>query len=440
MRQLWMKSLLLMAWSITSPLVSAAGFDCKQAKDVVERTICGDSQLSQLDDQLTQSFQQAHIRAGTLADVLLRDQRNWLAERNESVAFVRDPVDVYKERIQFLEHLFREPKIPSPLLQGIYSHIAVARSFSPDANGPWAALGGNGSVFHLAEERGLDEAESLPFDLGDLKTSADSDDGAKTLAFLDAMHVGGISIEAGTSHCIDWSLFSWSGRTTRAVHTPIILEDYCAEGGATGGLAEYQGRAYALQFNENATSTGDLDVQPYLKERWGMPERLEIRYDVQLLPSTFQCALPNCEELKKKADKIVAYYDKSYDVAALAEALKADDQAKFKLLQQEAEHVAMLGILPNFDGRQTYQGYFYTGFGGSGAYFPILWHGELLLGRIANGQHGAHDSLDWVLAIWRWNGHTFVPALGMVTLKERKSILLSAIVPSPYTVAEIKDQ
>jgi uncharacterized protein YecT (DUF1311 family) len=433
-----MAGLLVSGWLIVASSAWAASFDCVHAKGVAEQAICKDDYLSQLDDQLNQSFAQARARAGQHTGALIQDQRNWLAERNEAVLFGSDAADVYKERIDFLEHLFRDAKTSSPLLQAIYDHINAA---SPsDVKDPQNPPGSDGAVFHWAEERDPDDAKSLPFDLGDLKTNMDAEDGAKTLVFVDALHVGGISIQVGTSHCVDWTLFSWRDRVVHVIHTPIIIEDYCAEGGTIGGLVEYRGRAYALRFDGSASFRGDLEVQPYVKDSWGMPELLEVRYDVQLLPSTSQCALSNCEELKKRADKVVAHYDKSYNLSALMEALSASDQAKFKLLQQEADSTGELTALPNFGERTPYQNYFFTGFGENKAYFPILWHGELLLGRIGNGQGGAHNSLDWVLGIWRWDGHALVPLLGMVTSKERKNILLSAFVSSPYKVSERDDQ
>ncbi|WP_266156325.1 lysozyme inhibitor LprI family protein [Dyella silvatica] len=59
----------------------AAGFDCHKAQSTVEKTVCADPALSQLDSQLASAFHQA--MAATPGDAaLLRVQRNWLKQRD----------------------------------------------------------------------------------------------------------------------------------------------------------------------------------------------------------------------------------------------------------------------------------------------------------------------------------------------------------------------
>jgi uncharacterized protein len=432
MRQYWMKGLLVVVLLVISPWLFATGFDCKQASGIAEKKICNDDVLSRLDDQLTQSFMQARSRAGKHENDLVRDQRNWLADRNDVLVFRSDPQDMYRERIEFLDHLFRDSKPSSPLLQAIYDHITKFPSFANDAHQPWGMLGGDGSVFRMAEEQNLRDVKSAPFDLDALNDSIEPME-ADTLVWLRAEQVGGVSAEGGTGHWVSRSLFDWSGRATHFITTPIVL-DICGECGS-GGLAEYQGNAYALHLGSDIT-TGDLEVQAHLGgNQWGEASRLFIRYDPRLLPSISQCAEQDCQKLSKIADKIVARYDKSYDATTWVKNLSAGDKARFELLMQLAEqNSSQLGGLPDFDGHPKYQTYFYRDFGESTSWFPVPWHGELLLGRIGHGQGGAHESLDWVLAIWRWDGHAFTPILGMVTEKESGRILLAAVLPSKYKV------
>jgi uncharacterized protein len=431
MRQLWMKGSLVAVLLVVSPGLLAAGFVCKQSNGIAEKKICGDDVLSRLDDQLAQSFMQARSRAGKHEEDLVRDQRNWLAERNDFLIFRSDPQDVYRERIEFLDHLFRDAKQSSPLLQAIYDHITNPRSTVNDANQPWGVLGGDGSVFRMAEEQNLKDVKSAPFDLDAFKALVEPME-ADMLAFLRAEQVGGVSAEGGTGHWVSWSLFDWSGRATHTIATPIVL-DNCGE--CSSGLAEYQGKAYALHVAPGIT-TGDLEVQAHLGgDQWGEASRLLIRYDGLLLPSISQCAERGCQELSKIADKIVARYDKSYDATTWVENMSASDSAKFELLETLTQQQrSQLGSLPDFDGHPKYQNYFFREFGESASWFPVLWHGELLIGRIGNGRGGAHDSPDWVLAIWRWDGHVFTPLLGMVTGKESGRILLAAFLPSKYRV------
>ena len=287
-------------------------------------------------------------------------------------------------------------------------------------------------MFGMATEQDFDAAKSLSFDLSDVKQLiADPDIMQENpkLALLDHQHLGGAYITQGTAHSVSWTLFSWQDHAVHAVATPETLEQNSWT--TIGGLAEYRGNAYALQNDDGWLGTSDLEAQPYLGDRWGEPVRLVLHYDVQLLPSSSYCIEANCTELIALASKIVSRYDRSHDADALAENLSEGEQEKFNTLRQEAWN---LRDLPNFDGQAKYAGDIaYTTFGGK-TYFPVRWHGELLIGRIGNATLGWRESEDWLLAIWRWDGHAFVPVLGMVRHKQRGDFLLSAWLPAvPYT-------
>lgn len=59
----------------------AAGFDCNKAHSMVEKTVCADAALSQLDSQLASSFHKAMATAPSDTS-LLRVQRDWLKQRD----------------------------------------------------------------------------------------------------------------------------------------------------------------------------------------------------------------------------------------------------------------------------------------------------------------------------------------------------------------------
>ncbi|MDP3702637.1 MAG: hypothetical protein Q8R72_17190 [Hylemonella sp.] len=59
----------------------AASFDCARASTKVEKLICSDAELSQLDDAMGPGFAAARERASDAA-ALRRDQKQWLTERN----------------------------------------------------------------------------------------------------------------------------------------------------------------------------------------------------------------------------------------------------------------------------------------------------------------------------------------------------------------------
>jgi uncharacterized protein len=82
----------------------AASFDCAKASTLVEKTICSETQLSDLDDLLMQSYKKAMANA-TDANALKTQQRAWLANvRNrcqDSVCLMR----VYNERLTALNSI-----------------------------------------------------------------------------------------------------------------------------------------------------------------------------------------------------------------------------------------------------------------------------------------------------------------------------------------------
>jgi hypothetical protein len=197
-----------------------------------------------------------------------------------------------------------------------------------------------------------------------------------------------------------------------------------------GALAEYQHKAYALQYDGGEMDTADLEAQPYLGGHWGAPVRLTLRYDVRLLPPSSYCAEANCADLTALASKIVNRYGRNHDDDALIDNLSVDDLEKFNALLGRVKAAQNLHDLPDFHGKAKYDGNnAYMGFGGE-TYFPIRWHGEVLLGRIGNATLGWRESEDWLLGIWRWDGHAFVPVLGMVTRKQRGDFLLGAWLPA----------
>ena len=59
-------------------------FDCRRATHEIERMICKDGELADLDHQLTALYEQvlARTRAGLRAD-LKAEQRRWISERND---------------------------------------------------------------------------------------------------------------------------------------------------------------------------------------------------------------------------------------------------------------------------------------------------------------------------------------------------------------------
>lgn len=61
--------------------VTAASFDCGQAKSAVDQAICQHADLSDLDEQLAEAYKNALVRSSD-ANQLKNQQRDWIKQRN----------------------------------------------------------------------------------------------------------------------------------------------------------------------------------------------------------------------------------------------------------------------------------------------------------------------------------------------------------------------
>lgn len=455
MRSIWMKVSLALVLLSAVPLASAAGFDCAKAKTSVEQKICADPELSQLDSQMAQAFEQARAKAGTQMEALLRDQRNWLGERNAAVTLdipgtknapgTKVAAELYQGRIIFLERVFDAPPPNAPLLVAIVKHLASESPSSSVDEGK--ALGGDGTVFKLAMEQPYDPSKPMPFDtapLGVLAYNAGLHVKPSTLIRLDDQRFGGLYSVLGTDACVNIALFSWHGRTVQSVPVPETLAQNCKA--TRGWLVEFQNHVYALQSDESNVFASDIEVQQWVGNHWTSPIRVLVRYDYRPIQQPYvHCSLADCAELTVLAEKAFDRYVRGRNVDSLSGFVPADIQAKFKEERKLAVENLDAGILPFmeiFGYLNTSVGDYYYGMHDMDAadtFFPVHFGGEWLLGRVGRASSAWHISDDWVLAIWRVDGiygnTTFVPVLGMVVPAQRGDILLESWLPSKTFVS-----
>jgi uncharacterized protein len=64
----------------------AQSFDCTKASTTIEAAICGDKSLGELDNTLARTFREALSRAPDQQGKLIRDERRWLAHREQVCA------------------------------------------------------------------------------------------------------------------------------------------------------------------------------------------------------------------------------------------------------------------------------------------------------------------------------------------------------------------
>lgn len=92
-------SWVLLGWLALLPAAHSASFDCTKATISVEKTICGDDKLSQLDSDLAVAYKQA-LESSANKQVLIKEQRQWLHDIRDVCANAACLTEVYTLRLR----------------------------------------------------------------------------------------------------------------------------------------------------------------------------------------------------------------------------------------------------------------------------------------------------------------------------------------------------
>jgi hypothetical protein len=307
-------------------------------------------------------------------------------------------------------------------------------------------MGGDGSVFSLAQDASEEtSAKMTAWWLATRKrapSDADSNEDINSdnagVVMLDDLGVGATKSEQGTLNCENWArFFRRKGATFRRLTTPAILDDpnICVD--VHGDLASYKGRAYAVR-----TSMGDdlttivIAAQPQNGGGWGKAAGLTLVYDRVLTAPSFYCELDDCGALAEQAGQAIRRYDGGHGAGELIDALTRDEARRWADMDpQDDPEANTSGVwewpYSSGDAAEKAIGFSdWTHFGSDARYFPLRWHGELLLARIGHDHIKDFTTGDWLLAAWRWNPdkEEYTTALGMLVAVERGDFLLA--VPS----------
>jgi uncharacterized protein len=100
------RHILFVCLALGSTQVTAASFNCEATTSAVERLICGDRELSGLDDQMAVWYRA--VRRALLPESEYGNQRRWLSERNRCQTG-QCLKDLYESRIAELQKLADQP-------------------------------------------------------------------------------------------------------------------------------------------------------------------------------------------------------------------------------------------------------------------------------------------------------------------------------------------
>ncbi|HLK91961.1 MAG TPA: lysozyme inhibitor LprI family protein [Polyangia bacterium] len=152
MRALLTVSCCLAGVAAAAPVAAAASFDCAKARAPIEKTICGDAALSELDGRLAAAYRRALALASD-PEALKTEQRAWLTGKRKSCADAVCLKQAYAARLAALERLapagktatysftkapFVSPKIINDLSTGVADQgdqvLAIDLSDSEESN------------------------------------------------------------------------------------------------------------------------------------------------------------------------------------------------------------------------------------------------------------------------------------------------------------------
>ena len=88
-----------------SGAAAAASFPCDKAQSRIEKAICADAEVSQLDEYLGRYYSGARLAVGTGASCLAADQRRWLSDTRNACADGACLKKAYLERLGELDAL-----------------------------------------------------------------------------------------------------------------------------------------------------------------------------------------------------------------------------------------------------------------------------------------------------------------------------------------------
>jgi uncharacterized protein len=95
-------SLVIIGWLVFGMHLQAASFDCGKVSLKIEKLICGDDELSKLDETLSKTYRQALARSGDDKPQVIAEQRQWLKITHMSCKDAVCLKELYVKRIHEL--------------------------------------------------------------------------------------------------------------------------------------------------------------------------------------------------------------------------------------------------------------------------------------------------------------------------------------------------
>lgn len=432
------------AWAART---SADAIDCHARLNPVEKLICSDSKLNMLDAELGGIYA-ARLKAyATDAQALRRDQRNWLAERDDQIwSTLSEPVvakdakldlaRIYRQRIGFLLGMV---KIQPGAVQGSIWHalLDAMQSMPAEADDVLRTVSKSSALVELPPEQHFDSVAALlahlpgaasVATLAVLRKRLDTASGPQhpqTLVWLPQPGIGGSYALGGSADCATWTLLFGESGSLQLIDTPKVLAGNCWN--TTGYMAMINRLPVAISETQGiVTSDSNVQWQLWRNRQWHAPQRLMVRFDRKLQSGASSClASFDCAGVSQMALNWARRYDAKPLPGTLPDgnSLNSREQVRFRQMRALAQTADTVKQLPQI-GKRVFGGL--DGYGKAAIYFPVHWHGKLLLGRIGHGYIGWRESGSWLVGLWRLDHQTLESVAGVVIERKSAGVLTAA--------------
>ncbi len=411
----------------------------------MEKAVCSNAVLSQLDDDLARAYTQARATKGVNADALVRDGQNWIADRDELAremlgdSFLKGTANfheaiarVYRERIDFLEGLSGRGATLSPQTRVLQQALKVSDMPTGKTTVLSVLAAHDATILPAENHEGATQPASLSLALFSAEPTPDLLQALKELPrgewfgewWLPTVHIGNLYGMAGTAHCLFQTLFVVENGAARLIKTPDVLTSACEWVSAEMGLIA--GRPVAVRTSFGGYSSEhaiDISVQVWQDDRWSNPTRLLVRYDQQLELGAAACASGDCATANATAFSYARRFARhplagTLDLPLTGSGhadLRANAQAR-RSGQERCELPAVRRIAADRHVRLRRGRHV----------FSARLNGELVLARIGHGHFGWRESEPWLVGFWRLQSGRLSPVAGVTVGVKRADYLLSA--------------
>lgn len=350
----WLRTVCVVALGTAAHSAHAQSFDCARATTTVERLVCADKQLGELDVALAAGLHKALVTYPGRRRQLLGDERAWIAERDarcpanaagKAEAMSQCIADRYRAQIAYLDSLTRlQTAADSPSLSGPQPDASTDIAICNTVADRYRELGAAGlgkaplTALSTSPRFGVTTSEPLaqvgkedlkgelagwafrqdPFFVLDDNLQREWDDIKNESAVWEVSRLPGtgfysLSSIQGTAQCISSVYFEVRDRKAHVASEPAGFEE---EGGASCGVGRWYGTidgrpAYFQQlYDYTPRMSSTLTIATWEHGQFGPACTITFFFapafgGETLNPQQESCNGPDCDDLRRAALQLV---------------------------------------------------------------------------------------------------------------------------------------